>query len=298
MYVIVSQIGVVSMFSKEKREEKRVRRVEEDQALREELIARRGEVIRALQDELLNCQKEKNKEDFFQRLREAEVLYKEFRVNTFGQKRALDRVLQLANDSEVLKCVMPGNYRINEKATGKKIASDPGAWFVSDERVLLCYHEPLNKTHVYEYPVETLESVSARGNGLTAGKVQIATKDEVIIFTVSYKESTYRNIERVFNELIHGAFEVIQKKSQETDNLTITVCASCKATKIFTKGTLSTCDYCRSPIRVETVPTSVIQPVFSGLSAADEIIKLKNLMETGIITQEEFDHKKKRLLGM
>ena len=33
-------------------------------------------------------------------------------------------------------------------------------------------------------------------------------------------------------------------------------------------------------------------------SAADEILKLKNLLDAGIITQEEFDHKKKILLKM
>jgi len=33
-------------------------------------------------------------------------------------------------------------------------------------------------------------------------------------------------------------------------------------------------------------------------SAADEIMKLKNLLDMGIITQEEFDAKKKQLLGL
>ena len=34
------------------------------------------------------------------------------------------------------------------------------------------------------------------------------------------------------------------------------------------------------------------------ISAADEIIKLKSLMEQGIITQREFEAKKKQLLGL
>ena len=33
-------------------------------------------------------------------------------------------------------------------------------------------------------------------------------------------------------------------------------------------------------------------------SAADEIIKFKNLLDMGVITQEEFDAKKKQLLGL
>lgn len=38
--------------------------------------------------------------------------------------------------------------------------------------------------------------------------------------------------------------------------------------------------------------------VSTSTSAADEIMKLKNLLEMGIITQEEFDAKKKQLLGL
>lgn len=33
-------------------------------------------------------------------------------------------------------------------------------------------------------------------------------------------------------------------------------------------------------------------------SAADEIIKFKQLLDAGILTQEEFDAKKKQLLGI
>lgn len=40
------------------------------------------------------------------------------------------------------------------------------------------------------------------------------------------------------------------------------------------------------------------QTVVQEVSAADEIIKFKNLLDMGIITQEEFDAKKKQLLGL
>ncbi|MFC9539230.1 DUF4429 domain-containing protein [Lysinibacillus sp. NPDC056959] len=36
----------------------------------------------------------------------------------------------------------------------------------------------------------------------------------------------------------------------------------------------------------------------SALSASDEIIKMKELLDAGILTQEEFDTKKKQLLGI
>ena len=42
----------------------------------------------------------------------------------------------------------------------------------------------------------------------------------------------------------------------------------------------------------------VVEVVGSTTSTADEILKFKNLFEQGIITQEEFDAKKKQLLGL
>lgn len=43
----------------------------------------------------------------------------------------------------------------------------------------------------------------------------------------------------------------------------------------------------------EETPTTVVQ---SNVSAADELIKFKNLLDMGVITQEEFDLKKQQLL--
>ena len=39
-------------------------------------------------------------------------------------------------------------------------------------------------------------------------------------------------------------------------------------------------------------------PVVNELSAADELTKYKKLLDNGVITQEEFDAKKKQLLGL
>lgn len=47
------------------------------------------------------------------------------------------------------------------------------------------------------------------------------------------------------------------------------------------------------------VPKNVAQSKeHTGISVADEILKFKNLLDVGIITQEEFETKKKELLGL
>jgi predicted Zn-dependent peptidase len=45
----------------------------------------------------------------------------------------------------------------------------------------------------------------------------------------------------------------------------------------------------------ESSGKTVIQ---NQVSAADEILKLKSLLDSGILTQEEFDAKKKQLLNI
>ena len=40
------------------------------------------------------------------------------------------------------------------------------------------------------------------------------------------------------------------------------------------------------------------QQVVQTLSPADELLKYKQLLDSGVITQEEFDAKKKQLLGL
>ena len=46
-----------------------------------------------------------------------------------------------------------------------------------------------------------------------------------------------------------------------------------------------------APAPAPAAPTSVSE-------AADDLLKLKELLDAGILTQEEFDAKKKQLLGL
>ena len=55
-------------------------------------------------------------------------------------------------------------------------------------------------------------------------------------------------------------------------------------------------DYIRS--KIEETKNSTSQTVIHKVSAADEIKQFKELLDMGIISQEEFDAKKKQLLGL
>ena len=55
-------------------------------------------------------------------------------------------------------------------------------------------------------------------------------------------------------------------------------------------------DYVRG--RVNAIKNGATQKQESQISVADEIKKFKELLDMGAITQEEFDAKKKQLLGL
>lgn len=232
---------------------------------------------------------------------EAEKLFKEFKVITFGNKKTLTGLISQANNSETLKCVDPGNIIIENRTSGDRTFF-PGAWFISNERVCLYKHGMLGtESNRYDYPLEALQSVSAHGNGIASGKIYLTTDTDLITLEVSYKEEVYRKVESVLNELIHGALDLRQNDcAKETEQLGVAICSSCRASKILAKGAVSNCDYCRQPISLETSATSLSenQMTTSPASSADEIMKYKALLDMGAITEEEFENKKKILLEM
>lgn len=94
-------------------------------------------------------------------------------------------------------------------------------------------------------------------------------------------------------------------KNAHTDTTYITFIASETKTKSFIYQTAqSNAQSCISALEIiadlnkaENTSTPVVEEN-SGISAADEILKFKQLLDTGVITQEEFDAKKSQLLGL
>jgi len=282
------------MFNKEKREHKRAEKAAKYEAYLERVNAE-VEAEKARKEEKYKA----STETFTKNYEKAVDLFSEFKVSTLGNKKKIEDLIWRINDNEELKYIAPGNIVITDITSGKR-NSFPGCIFISNERILMTFPVPLSKDiELYEYPIATLQSVSAEGNGLTAGKVYLSTETEIITFGVSYSEEVYIKIEKILDELIHGALESRQEATPtSTERLGIAVCGGCRASKILAKETVSNCDYCRQPMSLETYINSPTKDqMTSGLvSSADEIMKFKALLDVGAITQEEFDNKKKKLL--
>lgn len=74
-----------------------------------------------------------------------------------------------------------------------------------------------------------------------------------------------------------------------------------KKDSMIYKSIYSTAQECLASLQVMCDSVQANAPVesnVSGLSQADELLKFKQLLDSGVITQEEFDAKKKQLLGL
>ncbi len=69
-------------------------------------------------------------------------------------------------------------------------------------------------------------------------------------------------------------------------------------TVFFKKKNLKVAEDIRSFLEEKIINKSSRVPMTQPLSSADELKKYKDLLDQGIITQEEFDAKKKQLLGL
>ena len=69
-------------------------------------------------------------------------------------------------------------------------------------------------------------------------------------------------------------------------------------TVFFKKNNLKVAEDIRAFLEERILNKSSSSPMTQPLSSADELKKFKELLDAGIITQEEFDAKKKQLLGL
>lgn len=167
----------------------------------------------------------------------------------------------------------------------------------------------MNSAQAVEHPIYTLDGglkdflfvyedrivISHRGAG---NAIMMGIKGDKTIYysditSVQYKESGISAGYIQFsisggNESKKGVFDAV------SDENTITL----KNKPNIIKEAKETVDFLNKKIREAKTGAHTAQTVIQQNSAADELKKFKELLDSGIITQEEFDAKKKQLLGL
>jgi len=248
-------------------------------------------------------------------------LLKENMVITWGHRKNFARMEEEIRESEVLRYVDHSSYRINEKDS-QETNDLSGTMFISDKRVL--FRLGGTTRVISEFPVHTLHAVSMVGGPWKTERVSFTTDTKKVVFSVSNHR---KKIALLLDDTIKNALQLkreIEMRGTSKRVYEIYNCSGCGSAQIVVVGIIETCDYCSRPLLIEKVSLpkpGEVNPAEEGdglktlgeeglsmveedllkqrgVSVADEIRKFKVLLDEGVITQEEFEHKKRILLGM
>ena len=248
-------------------------------------------------------------------------LLKENMVITWGHRRNFARMEEEIRESEVLRYVDHSSYRINEKDS-EETDDLSGTMFISDKRVVF----RLGGTTgiISEFPVHTLHAISTTGSFWKTERVSFTTDTKKIVFSTSAHR---KKVALILDDTIKRALQLkreIEMRGTSKRVYEIYNCPGCGSAQIVVVGIIETCDYCGRPLLIEKVSLpepGEVNPAEEGggskkhgeegllmvdedflkqrgASVADEIMKFKVLLDEGIITEEEFEHKKRILLGL
>ena len=248
-------------------------------------------------------------------------LVKKYRLSTFGMKKELIRFGSEIKEEELVKhmqyansfAIFDKNLNLNLKEFGRtsifmsaieeKLQEfmSSGYMFISDKRILF---SPLPRQrwggNIIEFPLDRVQSVYIHPKEMNMANacVSFSTDKLRIIFRIDNSTDEVK-----IAAILEGAVQTtLTKYSQEQYGSV--KCYNCGASKIVKKGYITKCDYCDSPLEVGTQKNNEDNAIGNivnkemSTSVADEIIKFKALLDSGVITPEEFEHKKRKLLGM
>jgi len=178
---------------------------------------------------------------------DTERCLKRYKVNMFGNKKAIEAADAVVGQDETIIFIAPSNIIITPRNTNKPKLM-VGVFVISDKTIYVC-HKAMWETGTEKFQTCDLERVGYTASGMGASKFELTLKDASIGFIVSYDKTVATDLYNEINELI----------SQRSIN---------------NAGSDNSND-----------PT-------------EQIRKFKSLLDDGIITPEEFDAKKKELLGL
>lgn len=189
----------------------------------------------------------------------------EFKIKTFGNKKTLEKSESLLSDDETVLFVTPTNISTIILSTQQQLLTLPGVVYLTDKRFIFMRN---TKTPNNDFlPLEKVTHIDFKADGLQPGAIIVGDDAKMFSFIVSYKFDAVAKVLETFNSACDKILKEITTDPEIENNSS------------------------------EPEPL-ILDPDYSITSAADEIRKYKSLLNDGIITQEEFEAKKKQLLNL
>lgn len=150
---------------------------------------------------------------------------------------------------------------------------------------LLIIHSDLFTATIYAYESSYLEKFAASN----PDRDYYLNADEINELEMAFYDAR-KQAENPANNAI--AIESDSMKNDSAESKAASLIELTTAVPVYSQPVASPVAPTKAP---DPVPS---QPAAPAASEADEILKFKNLLDMGIITQEEFDAKKKQILGL
>jgi hypothetical protein len=165
-----------------------------------------------------------------------------------------------------------------------------------------CYDESIQKGQKFSYDkvnkriiVKSEGDVEIRGLCQTCGHIMCISTFDIANNQRLAAQAKMQRTGAMFNalggNLTASAVQTMGAQNQANQIKDLNRCPQC--------GSMSIKPLSKEEFEAEKAKrTSTSQPEVKQISSAEELLKFKKLLDDGIITQEEFDAKKKQLLGL
>ncbi|REK77749.1 SHOCT domain-containing protein [Paenibacillus paeoniae] len=151
--------------------------------------------------------------------KDIEQALEKFKVNTFGNKKIIEKVEALLRADEQVLYISPTNVVVTAVNTNKKNKL-PGVFVLTDNRILFHYKIAFDES-TDTSDLSKIDSINCFGNGLTGGHVEVHTRTKTYDILVSYKKALMNEIKNTFEEAINNYTQnkVSGNKESDTDIL-------------------------------------------------------------------------------
>ncbi len=137
-----------------------------------------------------------------------------------------------------------------------------------------------------------IDSLEVRCRCNVCGKIYCFNQADINKNLMYAKQAKMSSVATIANSLVGSSYHAYEQNKMADSSMSkivdYTRCPSCNSTNV---------SLLNDEEMDENVQNSQMQAV-SNVSSADELKKFKELLDSGVITQEEFDAKKKQLLGL
>jgi len=130
-------------------------------------------------------------------------IIKKYKINTFGNKRNIEKLTNMIDDNEKIFYIAPTNIQITYMSMSKRKEKYPGVWALTNQRIIFLYNIGI-ESKLEEVSLDKIENIDYSTNLLTGGYIQVYTLVKNYKILCTYKSKVVEEIYKKFKELLNN----------------------------------------------------------------------------------------------